>query len=195
MIHYSLNTDIRKKTYGILGVASAAIAGGATLFLQSVPLPFAAPSGLVVFGALAALFDRYAWRWPFVNDLLEIPILDGYWEGNVVRNGLDGKPPETRKVKMTVTQRWSTISIVFTGQSSTSHASVIAMNIADPKQISLRWVYDARDISGHPAKNRYGEGTTMLTLANSIGKRQLQGMYYSTKLSKGTISLTEIRNG
>lgn len=195
MINYSLNTDIRKKTYGVLGVASAAIAGGATLVLQTVPLPVAAPSGLVVFGLLTALFDRYAWRWPFINKLIEIPIIDGYWEGTVVRSGLDGQPDETRKVKMTVTQRWSTISIVFTGQSSSSHASVVAMNIADPKQISLRWVYDARDISGHPAKNRYGEGTTMLTLASTNGRRLLNGIYYSTKLSKGTLSLTEVRNG
>lgn len=193
IIHYSVNTDIRAKVYGIIGVASAAIATGFALTLETLPLPIAAPSGLVVFGGLVALFDKYVWRWPFINSMLEIPILDGYWAGTVVRNGLNGQPPETRNVTMTITQCWSRINIVFTGESSSSHANVVAMNIADPKQISLRWVYDARDISAQPDKNRYGEGTTIMTLVNGIEQRKLQGTYYSTKLSKGTISLKEIK--
>jgi hypothetical protein len=108
------------------------------------------------------------------------------------RHFTDGSPTETRAVKLTITQRWTAMSIVFTGQSSRSTASVISLAVADPKQVSIRWVYDSHDTSGQPSKNRYGEGATRLALTQNNGKRSLQGMYYSTKLSSGRITLTEV---
>jgi len=195
MVHYNLDTDSRSKTYGLLGVSSAALASLATLLFNAVPLPVAAPSGLVIFGALFALLDRFAWRWPGINALLGIPDLDGYWEGTLERHLPDGSPPERRTVKLTITQRWTTMSIVFAGQSSRSNASVISLTISDPKQISMRWVYDAHDTSGQPHKNRYGEGATRLALGDERGKRKLSGMYYSTKLSSGKLTLTEVSHG
>jgi len=192
MYHYSVNTDIRTTTYGVLGIAGAAVASGFTLFASQLPLTVAAPSGLVAFGVLVWIFDRFAWRWSWINAAIGIPVLDGYWEGELIRNLVGGAAPEKRIVKMTVTQRWTTMNIVFSGQSSTSTAGVIAIYVSDPKNISMRWMYDAKDNSADPAKNRYVEGTTQLTLSEVNGVRRLVGTYYSAKLSKGTIILTEV---
>lgn len=194
MIHYSLNTDSRSITYGLLGISSAALASVATLVLNAVPLPVAAPSGLVIFGALLALIDRRAWRWPGFNSLFGIPILDGYWEGTLERKLPDGKTSEHRTVKVTITQRWTTMSIVFIGESSRSIASVISLSTSDPKQIAIRWVYDAHDTSGESHINRYGEGATRLALSEEKGRRHLRGMYYTAKRSSGKLFLTEVEN-
>ena len=173
MVNYNLDTDSRSKVYGVLGLASAALASLATLTLNSFPLPIAAPSGLVLFGGLLFVLDRFAWKWKGINTVLGIPILDGYWEGTLERQLGQGVAPEIRAVKMTITQRWTTMSIVFAGQSSRSSASVISLTISDPKQVALRWVYDSYDTSGQPHRNRYGEGATRVSLSMEKGKRQL----------------------
>ena len=178
-----------------MGLASAGLASLATFALNSFPLAVAAPSGLAVFGGLLFVLDRFAWKWRGINAVLGVPILDGYWEGTLERQLEQGAAPETRVVSMTITQRWTTMSIVFSGESSKSNASVIALTVSDPKQIALRWVYDAHDTSGQPHKNRYGEGATRVSLGTEKGRRQLRGVYYTAKLSSGRVVLKEAVHG
>lgn len=194
MNNYSLDVNSRTTVIGMLGVASAGFASLIAWFFDVISVELAAPTGVAVFAGLYFVLDRFAWRWPLVARALGVPDLDGNWEGELVRTKLAGDMTESRKVSMTITQRWSSMSIVFHGQSSTSTASVISFSISDPKQPEIRWIYDARDTTGQVSKHRYGEGSTRLALQPCEGKRVLRGTYYTSKLSSGSLSLTESSN-
>lgn len=83
------------------------------------------------------------------------------------------------------------MGVVLHGTHSKSHAHVVSLSIADKNDIVLRYVYLAKDNSGVNPANLYGEGTAELTLKKEGCAQRLAGVYYSSKLRKGFLSLTK----
>ena len=191
MRQYTVDTNPRTKIYFGLAVISVFAATSISSATGLVPFHFAAPSAMFIFGILIATFDRFIWKWPLIRWWVGIPILDGTWTGLLVRQSESNGAPETHEVSVTITQDWTKMSIVFEGKRSKSTAEVIAVHVENRNDIGIRWIYLARDRSGVNPVNLYGEGTTDASLRIENGRRVLRGVYYSSKLRKGSIEIVQ----
>ena len=59
-----------------------------------------------VFGALYWIFDRFAWRWPFLNAAIKVPNLAGEWSCGGQTINPDGTPSYKWEATVTITQSW-----------------------------------------------------------------------------------------
>jgi hypothetical protein len=189
MKFYVLDSDSRLGVYFLIALTSL----GFMLLLGQASnvseyFKIIAPSGLMIFVAVIALFDRYIWKWRYINSLVGIPVLEGIWEGVLKREAANGNIVE-RKVDLIITQNWRKMSLVFSGENSVSQAQLITLYNENKNYVNVKWVYFASDKSGKENANLYGEGTTDLALSISNDKKTLVGSYYSSKLKKGRISL------
>ena len=191
MRHYTVDTNPRTKIYFVLAVISAATATAVSSGTSLVPFHFTAPSSMFIFALLISIFDRFIWKWRMLRWWVGIPNLDGTWSGKLVRLSESNGAPEDHEVSVTITQDWRKMSIVFEGQRSKSAAEVIALHVENRKDISIKWIYSAKDRSGINPGNLYGQGTTDAWLKVVAGRRTLEGTYYSSKLRKGFIKLVE----
>lgn len=191
MLPYTIDTNARTRIYFLLAIASVSLAGGIANLTTYLPLKLAAPSAMLIFCWLIAGFDKYAWRWWCFHWLTGIPLLEGEWRGTLTRAGAEGEEPQRREVTLTITQTWRSMSLVLRGMHSKSHAQVIALHVADQNDIQLKWIYLARDNSGTNPHNLYGEGTTELAVQSKGKVMILIGIYYSSKLRKGSLKLTK----
>lgn len=190
MISYSLDSPARAKVYFVLAFASVTLASAVPYLTSVFPMKLAAPSAMIIFGWLVSVFDSHLWRWPCIHWFTSIPLIEGTWTGTLVRQDDSDSSTQPRTVSLSVTQNWRTMSIILHGTHSKSHAQIIALSITDKNDIVLRYVYLAKDNSGVNPVNLYGEGTAELTLKRDSTRETFSGVYYSSKLRKGFLSLT-----
>jgi hypothetical protein len=124
-------------------IAAAVSAGVVFLLLAAVDLAhrFGMPNNLppavlslvgagAVFGVLYWLFDRFAWRWPYLSRFIRVPDLSGNWkcEGQTVN--ADGSKGYTWQGCVTIIQSWDKIRVrLATAQSGSN--SITAALICD----------------------------------------------------------------
>jgi hypothetical protein len=137
-------------------VAATVSAGIVFIILSAVDLAkrFGLPANLppavlslfgagAVFTALYWIFDRHAWRWPKLNELLKVPNLAGEWqcEGRTL-NG-DGAQTYAWTATVTIVQSWDKIRVRLKTQQSGSN-SITAALIYD-KADGYRLLYNYRN--------------------------------------------------
>ncbi|MBC8555507.1 MAG: hypothetical protein H8D23_38320 [Candidatus Brocadiales bacterium] len=189
MKFYAIDTDGRTIIYFILAFVAVGCAFAISYLGQFHEyLKATAPSALMIYICLIAIFDKYIWKWNLVNVLVGIPVLEGNWEGVLTRTDVNNETT-SRQVKLVVTQTWRKMALVFNGERSVSDAQVISLFNSNENSVRIKWIYVSRDLSGIEHKNLYGEGTTDLLLSVNGNSKQLIGVYYSTKLKKGRIEL------
>jgi len=191
MIPYQIDDGTRRsRIYYGLAVISVALASVISAISPYIPFKFAAPSAMFFFGLLTFSFDRWFWKMTWFHRMTEIPLIEGLWAGTLTRNADQNGLAQTSQVALIITQTWTKMSLVFEGQNSKSHAQMIGLFVENKNDVILKWVYFAKDNSGINPNNLYGEGTTELTL-RSNETRTLRGIYYSSKLRKGAVDLSE----
>lgn len=190
MTYYATDNDARRPIY----FGAALFALGLSQLVRLIPADWSlsamAPSAMVIFGLVLALYDKVLWKWPFFQFFCRIPVLHGKWTGTLTRPDVDGGASEAdRDVELIITQTWRRMALTFRGERSSSEARIVGIHCDDPQHVTLKWVYFARDEAGQTHENLYGEGTTHLTLHADAKPNELKGYYYSSKLRKGGIQL------
>ena len=191
MIYYSIDSRARDKVYFGLVLVSVALASAVPYLTNLVSMKLTAPSAMIIFYWLFPVFERHLWRWPCIHWFASIPLIEGTWTGTLVRHDDSNTTAQPRAVSLSVTQNWRTMSVILHGTHSKSHAQVIALSITNKNDIVLRYIYLAKDNSGVNPTNLYGEGTAELTFKRESTTETLSGVYYSSKLRKGFLSLTK----
>jgi SMODS-associating 2TM, beta-strand rich effector domain len=96
-----------------------------------------------VFGVLYWVFDRFAWRWPFLNAVIKVPDVAGEWicDGQAINQ--DGSPGRTWQATVTILQSWDKIRVrLKTAQSGSD--SIAAALICDDAD-GYRLLYNYRN--------------------------------------------------
>lgn len=78
-----------------------------------------------LYGAIYWLFDNYIWKWKCLGKILNVPNLNGCWEGQLTSNTYG----TTIKMKLNVVQTWSRISFVSSFPNSKSESNVASIFI------------------------------------------------------------------
>ena len=76
MVAYNITGKSREPTLFVLAIISAFITGLVTRIFNILDLALVAPSGLMIFGLLVFIFDRFIWKLPIMRDVIGIPDLN-----------------------------------------------------------------------------------------------------------------------
>ena len=151
MHDYSIDGHPKEKILFLLAFVAIALApklnSWLNLLVEAIGSPyfrFSAPiSAVPVFGLFLLvfyLFNSHLWKWRSLRKLLLVPDLNGIWrcEGRgVLRGGEEVDAPW--EATITITQSWSKISILMTGDASGSKS--VAASLHREPGIGYRLLY------------------------------------------------------
>lgn len=144
MHEYTTSYHDRKLAYYLLAILSSIVGIGVSFLLDAISdtsgIAIAAPSGLLLFGMLFLLFDRFVWRWSrlYKFGLVKIPDLNGDW--TAVIYSFRGKKIEAA---VKIYQTYSKISIYLKTAKSDSLSQMAAIDMVSPNMFILRYEYSA----------------------------------------------------
>lgn len=130
MHSYSIDTDVRRWTYRLIGAVALAIPAvfekARTLFGLSPHWGFPISSG-ALFGALYFFFDKWGWRWGV--KIFGVPDLNGKWLATGVSSYVD---PDTQRpmnfeMKVTIKQTLSKLEVFTETNDSTSRSTMASI--------------------------------------------------------------------
>ena len=189
MVFYSIETGSRNKIYFSLAVLAIALSSILIFFEQYIGCHALAPSALMIYFGLTALYDKYLWVWPIIDKFTDIPNLNGCWEGHLVRN----KGKENIPITLLITQTWKKIDLVLEAQHTISETISATMFVENRRKVRILWTYLVRNKTMLESTNLYGEGITDLRFSiKQDDIETLEGTYFSSKLRKGHISVSRI---
>jgi hypothetical protein len=171
----------------LAGLLLAAIHGHAPHKLSD----WLAPVGpaVTVAGILLWLWDRWVWRWPWVNKLAGRPNLHGTWHGDLVSDWVDRttgtRIPPDPNVFLVVRQRYWRIAARLLTKESSSASAIANFEVAPDGVQQLRWVYmnTPRPEVRHRSDLHYG--TAVLTAPRD--PKGLQGEYFTDRKTGGEL--------
>ena len=108
-----------------------------------------------IFGFLYWIFDRYAWRWPYLSTLLKVPNLSGDWRCEGQTLNPDGKPSYVWKGTVTIVQSWDKLRVRIKTEQSGSNSITAALmyDEADGYRLLYHYRNDPRigeaDLASH----------------------------------------------
>jgi hypothetical protein len=95
----------------------------------------------VVFGVLYWMFDRYAWRWSYLNTALNVPCLAGDWHCDGQTINPDGSPGYKWDGIVTISQSWDKIRVRLKAKQSGSASIAAALICGDSEGCRLLYNY------------------------------------------------------
>jgi len=189
MMHpYSVSIESNERARVPIIVAAVSVAIATILNYASVwpsrdlAIWLSAPSVFGVYGVLWIYLDRVAWRLRPVRLLLGIstPIINGVWDGEL-RSSLESYSKPFR-ARLTLHQRWTTLSVFLEGQDVYSHSLIGALRELDPTHIEFSYVY----VSERKPRNaifsefrHYGTCRLMLKIPATGRVEEMDGSYYT----------------
>jgi hypothetical protein len=168
----------------ILAIITIAIMTSLSILKSYNWYNYVAPTTGVLYGFLIWIFDNLLWKLRWITNATKLPDLSGHWVGRIER---EGEAPY--EITLIITQTFTRISLVFCGRHSKSYSMSSDIEVDNPNNIQLRWVYYSEPTVTVDTQNKYGEGCTRLAYSDKEGKKSLEGIYYSMKLRRGTIRL------
>lgn len=200
MHSYSTDQPRRHQWYIWIGVIAASI----TFLPLAVGSLIGIPLGLLV-GGLYYGFTRWLWKWSVLRtyNIVEVPVLDGKWEGYlytskdpakiddelIVKTGKQRDGLTKMETSLTIQQTWDKVLVSLDGPESNSGsrgATILVKDNAWPT-IAYNYVNDGGytndDLDMH-------YGTT--TLQYDAGENKLIGPYYTRPDQRGNHGLLEL---
>ena len=161
---------ISRATWGILGYNVFSYAG------EAIGLMF----------LVMAFFNKVAWRWRFINRLVDMPILAKQYSGSFVSDWQDKN--ETFEASLEVKQTFLNVSIVLKSGESRSYSVLSAI---DTKGDSKRLVYNYQNEPKAELANRstIHKGTAELWIETD---GTLAGNYYTNRKTGGSMSFKPV---
>ncbi len=136
---YSINSKERINVIAILGFLSI----GVTLVAKhklTLPDWLPVPSAFAIFGFLFFVFDKWIWKWSFINNaLLGTPNLSGDWT-MLLRSNRD-EYREEYEGTLTIAQTWTSIFLFLDGEKFTGKSQMAAIEIHTEQSFTLKWEY------------------------------------------------------
>jgi hypothetical protein len=177
---YSTDSGERRVVPLLLASAAIGLAWVSSRILAlthlSVPWWLDAPSGLVFYGALYALFDAYLWRNGLVSKLglVRIPDLAGRWNGYLI-SSFDGHAKRHHLV-INIFQSWSHIAVFLATATSISRSCAAVIQVDDPEGVALIYQYQNQPLADAMKTMHMHNGTAMLRVSDG---GCLVGDYYA----------------
>jgi len=149
---------------------------GLTALALQVPWWVDAPSVASFYGALYALFDKWAWRWGGFRKLgiVKVPVLLGRWTGHLT-SSFD-EYAATKDASVEISQTWTDLRVILRTTDSTSRSLVgsVLTEASIGPVISYEYQNDPAPGAVSGMAIHYGTARLVLTAAN-----KLDGEYYS----------------
>lgn len=142
----------------------------------------------VVSGLLMALavFDRWAWHWPIVRQLLarSRPDLRGTWRGSLTSSWVDPatkEPIAPLETFLVVRQTFSSLSIRLLTAESASEALAAEVVAASDATSKVVWVYRNEPRSAARSHSEIHFGGACVNVVNSGSPSSLEGHYWTDR--------------
>ena len=109
--------------------------------VNATPSILSLAGATAVFSALYWLFDRFAWRWRFLNAVIKVPNIAGAWscEGRTIN--LDGSVEHQWQAKIIILQSWDKIRVLLKTDQSSSNSVAAALICDDSEAYRLLYHY------------------------------------------------------
>lgn len=130
------------------------------------------------------VFDRWAWRWPFVGGLVKRPNLYGTWKCEL-RSSYEGRAGETIESYLVIDQTYSRICVRMLFDRSQS-ISMSGDLVNEGGRCVLYYVFRSEKSALEPDSNPPARGAADLKVSRkpSLG---LEGDYWMERGTKGTL--------
>lgn len=191
---YSINSAERTNVPFVL----AAISIISILVLKNnVQLPswIPVPSVFAVYGLLHLCFNKWIWRFPFLQrwGWISTPDLNGDWL-MLSRSSLNNYEKEYRG-NLTIKQTWTTISLLLDGEKFSSKSTMAGIEIETDKMFSLKWEYLSQKKPSHSDEDYMHTGMTRVRVHTLPDPFELRGDYFTDKSrhNYGSIHMTQIK--
>ncbi len=180
MHDYAIDSRERVLVVRILFMASALVAGIATMLIPSDLIPMRwllpIPSIALVFGVSYWAFDNWLWRWRFLRTmrLISVPDLRGAWTGTVASSytGFETDQPVT----ITIEQTWTKLAVRLNAAESRSWSVTASVLTNAPEGLVLTYLFDNEPKPEAVKTMQRFRGTTVLVRTDSD---RLEGHYYT----------------
>lgn len=188
MTFYSIETGSRKYIY-FYSAAVSIITGSIIAFLDKyIDCKAIAPSSLMIFAGVIALYNGYLWKYGLFVKTTDIPNISGLWRGELRRTVKTEE--QVVPVSLIINQTWTKIDLILESPQTVSETISATMFVENTERVRLVWTYAVRSRSMLEKQNLYGEGVTDLRLSIYPNGRKLEGTYFSSKLRKGHLILS-----
>lgn len=205
---YELKSDIRRKV--TLCIALISLFLGCFLYELSIKLYIyivtyipaidtffskweflgALPSQITVvavYSAIRSAFNKHMWKWPCINKHLNVPNLNGVWEGCLESSHIKDGAHVNLKMDLFIEQTWEKMTCTSIFPSSKSFSDIVCIDSSSSHGTLLKFTYvnHSEDLdSGLTQFAGYNE--LRLNDANT-----LEGTYYTKRepMTRGTILL------
>jgi hypothetical protein len=146
-------------------------------------------SNFTLFALLFFLFDRYAWRWWPIRQVLGLPDLNGKWDCQGQQFDPDGKPTRTWTGTVTIKQTWSRLSVATRTETSRSSSGPASIMKDEGHGFRLLYTYQNEPVPGQPELNPH-RGTCELIFDDACS--EASGFYFNDhhRQSYGRMNLT-----
>jgi hypothetical protein len=94
-----------------------------------------------VFGVLYWVFDRFAWRWRFLNTVIKVPYVAGEWRCQGQTINPDGSAGHQWNATITILQSWDKIRVLLKTAQSSSNSIAAALICDDADAYRLLYHY------------------------------------------------------
>lgn len=144
-----------------------------------------------VFSALYWLFDRYIWRWPYLELFLKVPDLRGDWRCTGQTLNPNGSPSYTWDGVLTIVQSWDKLRVRLKTKQSGSNSITAAVIFDDADGYQL--LYNYKNDPSITEPNLKGHlGFANLTFSKDL--KIAHGEYFNGhgRFTFGTLTLTRI---
>lgn len=157
---------ISRATWGILGYNVFSYAG------EAIGLMF----------LVMAFFNKVAWRWRFINRLVDMPVLAKQYTGTFVSDWQSEN--KTYDARLEIKQTFLNVSIVFKSGESRSYSVLSTIDtISDSKRIIYNYRNEPR--AELADRSTIHKGTAELWIEDS---GELVGNYYTSRKTSGSMS-------
>jgi hypothetical protein len=165
----------------------------AVIFLAGLQLPsvwsrVVSAIPVVVVG-LFAVFDRWVWKWAFVPQIVQRPVIHGTWHGKIESDWKSGadSPSSEYEAFLVVTQTFTTLQVTLISKASKSRSVVseITKNASDDFSVFYHY--------GNTPRRELRDGSPIhmggvSIEVFSVRPKTIEGEYWTSRNSGGSLS-------
>ena len=170
------------------------------LYFNNIPFGFTSEAlwkltdVVFIYIILKFIFTKWVWRFPFLQGwLIKYPNLQGTWQGTLQTNW---KNPETGEIPgpipmiLVIKQTFDSINCVMYTQESTSYSNASMLNEDDDSGVQrLSYNYTNTPDTTIRGRSAIHYGAAILRIVRGKKKYSLQGEYWTSRSTAGSISL------
>jgi len=147
-------------------------------------------SGFTFIGLFWAIYFRWAWKWPYMRNILYKPNINGTWLGHFKSNWRDdnGNLQPQKKFVLVIRQTWLTLSIkAFTEiQKTNSHIESLIFDDSKGTKI-LAYLFSEKD---NTSDGDLRKGAAELDLAEGDDLKILEGNFWTLAGTNGFVRVS-----